>query len=643
MRVTVDQLRTLVRQQIQEYGDHETQAAGGMVSSSHSSDPEMDQVEDIAMTVIEQGGQLMQIANALKNEGFDARMLAGALVIDDKYFIGKASKFEIDPSEDVREVGPYVLGGQYNQMEEVEKLSPEDKEWHKSVMDKGKVPNLKGDMGPLPGMEGPFQFKSGAVLYYDPKEGAYYDRGKDMYIDRDEAAALTMENETVPNQNKTIKITLNTIRDMVRQQMQESAEEFQPGDHVNDIRNDKAYKVKEARADGQVTLIDEEGEVAVLKAEWLKKVEGAPKIEEGGAPGDPAWEALRDLGLFLAKLINEGYDELAAELDQIVVKMQKAGIEGEPPPRAQAMGEADEGGEGVHDIFNMPEPEAVESTGNPKEDALRQIVAQSQAAKVDGVMVDGYTASAIVQILDALKPETKEKYLQAPIQKMAMMAMKMVKEDKLGEAHEGDPPRETDPVQHIGDAIFNNGFMNARDALEKAGFKADFVTSPLAMWMIEKDGVTYAALNSKYAEDPDLTVDVDGGSIAIGVMNENKFKFKNTKLPKILAEVKSLLENKLKGVHPLIDGMYSGNGSAPHVFRRIPQSLEIMRSNPEVEEFKLALSILDDRKPIPYIPFGFEEKIAAALEKVGGAPEDEVQNIKNWGMNDDDEWNPPGW
>jgi hypothetical protein len=75
-----------------------------------------------------------------------------------------------------------------------EKLSAADKEFHKSVMNKGKVPNLKGDMGPLPGLEGPFQYRSGAVLYYDPKAGAYYDRGKDMYLDREEAARLTMEN-----------------------------------------------------------------------------------------------------------------------------------------------------------------------------------------------------------------------------------------------------------------------------------------------------------------------------------------------------------------------------------------------------------------------------------------------------------------
>jgi len=43
------------------------------------------------------------------------------------------------------------------------------------------------------GLEGPFQFDSGAILYYDPKTGQYYDRDKDMYLDREEAAELTME------------------------------------------------------------------------------------------------------------------------------------------------------------------------------------------------------------------------------------------------------------------------------------------------------------------------------------------------------------------------------------------------------------------------------------------------------------------
>ncbi len=36
---------------------------------------------------------------------------------------------------------------------------------------------------PIPGMEGPFRFRSGKILYWDPKEGKYYDRGRDMYVE----------------------------------------------------------------------------------------------------------------------------------------------------------------------------------------------------------------------------------------------------------------------------------------------------------------------------------------------------------------------------------------------------------------------------------------------------------------------------
>ena len=69
-------------------------------------------------------------------------------------------------------------------------------------------------------------------------------------------------------------------------------------------------------------------------------------------------------------------------------------------------------------------------------------------------------------------------------------------------------------VHVIGSLIHQHGLMDAGEALEQMGFRADFVTSPLPMWMLEKDGVKYAALNKKYVEDPDLIV----GDIAIGVM-----------------------------------------------------------------------------------------------------------------------------
>ena len=40
--------------------------------------------------------------------------------------------------------------------------------------------------GELKGLEGPFRFRSGKVLYYDGREGRYYDRETDMYIDDEE-------------------------------------------------------------------------------------------------------------------------------------------------------------------------------------------------------------------------------------------------------------------------------------------------------------------------------------------------------------------------------------------------------------------------------------------------------------------------
>ena len=53
------------------------------------------------------------------------------------------------------------------------------------------LPNIdKERYTELPGLEGPFQTMSGKPIYYDPKEGAYYDRDTDMYLTYDEFKAL---------------------------------------------------------------------------------------------------------------------------------------------------------------------------------------------------------------------------------------------------------------------------------------------------------------------------------------------------------------------------------------------------------------------------------------------------------------------
>ena len=67
---------------------------------------------------------------------------------------------------------------------------------------------------------------------------------------------------------------------------------------------------------------------------------------------------------------------------------------------------------------------------NPKEAALRQIVADKERGKVEGTMVDLFTASAIVSVLDAVNETNKEKLLALPVDRMATIAFNMMKKWK---------------------------------------------------------------------------------------------------------------------------------------------------------------------------------------------------------------------
>ena len=46
---------------------------------------------------------------------------------------------------------------------------------------------------PRKGLEGPFFYPNGQVLYYDPKEGKYYDPTTDFYLEQDEASIYLNE------------------------------------------------------------------------------------------------------------------------------------------------------------------------------------------------------------------------------------------------------------------------------------------------------------------------------------------------------------------------------------------------------------------------------------------------------------------
>ena len=46
---------------------------------------------------------------------------------------------------------------------------------------------------PRKGLEGPFHYANGRVLYYDPKEGQYWDPTTDFYVPNDELHMLQQD------------------------------------------------------------------------------------------------------------------------------------------------------------------------------------------------------------------------------------------------------------------------------------------------------------------------------------------------------------------------------------------------------------------------------------------------------------------
>ena len=68
------------------------------------------------------------------------------------------------------------------------------KRHHEEMMAKHRLPRLDRDRYTdlsNQGLEGPFMFKGGEVLYYDPKAGKYYDRDTDMYLSDRDADRIT--------------------------------------------------------------------------------------------------------------------------------------------------------------------------------------------------------------------------------------------------------------------------------------------------------------------------------------------------------------------------------------------------------------------------------------------------------------------
>ena len=60
---------------------------------------------------------------------------------------------------------------------------------YKVIADKYEMDQMRVKYGPRKGLEGPFNF-SGRVLYYDNKEGQYYDPTTDFYVEDTEMTLI---------------------------------------------------------------------------------------------------------------------------------------------------------------------------------------------------------------------------------------------------------------------------------------------------------------------------------------------------------------------------------------------------------------------------------------------------------------------
>jgi hypothetical protein len=61
---------------------------------------------------------------------------------------------------------------------------------YKVIAGKDEMDMMRVKYGPRKGLEGPFMFAGGRVLYYDNTEGKYYDPTCDWYVEQDEMNLL---------------------------------------------------------------------------------------------------------------------------------------------------------------------------------------------------------------------------------------------------------------------------------------------------------------------------------------------------------------------------------------------------------------------------------------------------------------------
>ena len=253
------------------------------------------------------------------------------------------------------------------------------------------LPNIdKERYTEMPGLEGPFQTMSGKPIYYDPKEGAYYDRDTDMYLTYDEFKAL---DEAMTD--KEVNDFHNALDKVVHKHIGHSSDEDEEKERLTKKVKEGNYPSKLAK--GHKNYKAQQAAVAISKqnSSLIHRMRDALQLDENADANTVVAEYTRTT----LDHRHNTWDKVCEQIDNIM-KQVKETVDVEIVKQL---------------IRKMHVQEGLDNKILIKEniDKLRQIVKDKSAMPIkfsDGSMkVDMTTASIFVQMFDRMKERNQQK------------------------------------------------------------------------------------------------------------------------------------------------------------------------------------------------------------------------------------------
>ena len=173
-------------------------------------------------------------------------------------------------------------------------------------------------------------------------------------------------------------------------------------------------------------------------------------------------------------------------------------------------------------------------------DKVKEIASKKSAAKIDGVTVDSFTASAISQVYDKVNDANKKKMEKLPITNLANLAFKMMQKNEFV-PEEVELVTELEDLGRTGQYNIKNGkiLMSKKDYAKKPrDYKGKRSGKPTLMALDPKSGATTSFEvvfeEVELDEKKETAQYIDGGQekITVTVDNMRKIDIDNVVGPK---------------------------------------------------------------------------------------------------------------